>query len=183
MSKPSQMIALVEDERHEMLLRRFLTRCGMERHQVRFERSPSGEGSGERWVRTRFVREVNAYRSRRAKAATALIVMIDADTHTSQKRLQHLSQTLREARIQPIQSHERIAQLTPRRNVETWILCLNRHGVDELTDYKKTRDDWNEMISPAAEALFQWTRPGVTPPSYCVNSLEGGVRELNRLAV
>lgn len=64
MSKPSFVIAIVEDEHHEMLVRRFLKKSGMGPHQVRYERSPLGEGSAERWVRTRFAKEVNAYRDR-----------------------------------------------------------------------------------------------------------------------
>ena len=30
--------------------------------------------------------------------------------------------------------HEQIARLVPKRNVETWILCLNGQAADEDTD-------------------------------------------------
>jgi hypothetical protein len=105
-----------------------------------------------------FAAEVKEYRIRLAKAATAdataLIVMIDADTHTLQERLAQLSKTLRECGMHAIGDRERIVQLVPKRNVETWILCLNGHPVDEARDYRGKRDDWNEMIPSAAEALF-----------------------------
>ena len=181
MSKPSLVIVIVEDEHHEMLVRRYLKKRGMGPHQVTYLRSPSGEGSAEQWVRTRFAKEVSAYRNRRARAETALILIIDADIQTVQGRLAQIDRGLGEARIQAIDNSEQIARLVPKRNVETWILCLNGQLVDENTDYNKTRDDWNELIPPAAEALFQWTRPRVRAQVHCINSLLSGIRELNRL--
>lgn len=179
MSKPSFVIVILEDEHHEMLVRRYLKKCGMGPHQVTYVRSPSGAGSAEQWVRTRFAKEVSAYRNRQARAATALIVVIDADAHTVQGRLTQLSGVLEESRIQAIGNAERVARLVPKRNVETWILCLNENPVDEETDYKVRRDDWNDLIPQAAATLFQWTRAEV--PRHCVESLRIGINELNRL--
>jgi hypothetical protein len=48
-------------------------------------------------------------------------------------------------------TREQIAQLVPKPNIETWILCLNGQAVDEDTDYKRRRDDWTELIHEAAE--------------------------------
>ena len=77
------------------------------------------------------------YRSRHAK--TALIVMIDADTHTVQDRWRQLDQALEDGGKQRVDAeHEQIARLVPKRNIETWILCLNGHAVDQDADYKKT---------------------------------------------
>ncbi len=45
MSRPSLVIVIVEDEHHEMLIRRYLKKQGMGSHQVTYVRSPSGEGS------------------------------------------------------------------------------------------------------------------------------------------
>lgn len=182
MSKPSSMIAIVEDERHEMLFRRYLKRCGMGPNQVTYIRSPSGAGSAEQWVRARFAKEVSAYRTRRAKAATALLLVIDADTHAVPTRLAQLDQALRNAGIQIVEADEQIARLVPKRNVETWILCLSDEAVNEETDYKSGRHNWNDLIPPAAQALFQWTRRDAELPNHCVDSLRVGVRELNRLA-
>jgi hypothetical protein len=174
------VIVIVEDEQHEMFVRRYLRRRGMEPHAMRIKRSPSGEGSAEHWVRKAFVEEANVYRNRHAR--TKLILVIDADTATVQDRLSQLDQALKNAGKKPVDpANEQIARLIPKRNIETWILCLNEKPVDEETDYKNTRDDWNELIPPAAETLFQWTSSKAEPPNHCVDSLRIGVRELNRL--
>ena len=182
MPKPSLVVILVEDERHEMLVRRYLRRLQMEAHQMTFLRSPSGAGSAEQWVRTRFAKEVRAYRSRHARAASALIVMIDADAHSVDERIDQLDQSLTEDGAPVVRARERVVRLIPKRNVETWILCLNGESVDEETDYKRARTDWNELIPPASATLFRWTRPNAKLAIGCTDSLRRGVDELTRLA-
>lgn len=182
MSKSSRVyvIVVLEDARHEMLARRYLKKHGVGEREMRIERSPSGEGNAEGWVRKTFAMEVNVYRSRRAK--TALIVIIDADAHTVQERWRQLDQALEDGGKAGVDvDREQIARLVPKRNVETWILCLNEQEVNEDTDYKRTRHDWNELIPPAAERLFRWTLPKAELPDHCIHSLQSGVRELNRL--
>ncbi|HMD99103.1 MAG TPA: hypothetical protein VKM93_17460 [Terriglobia bacterium] len=181
MSKPSQVIVVLEDDHHEMLIYRYLVNCGLKRYAIRIHRSPSGQGSAEGWVRKTFVRETNVYRSRQARALTALIVMIDADTRTVQERWNQLDETLTESGNPIVGEGERIARLVPRRNVETWILCLNGQAVDEETDYKRAGSDWNKLIPTASETLYQWTRSPAEPRDHCVSSLRTGVRELKRL--
>ena len=183
MSKSSRVtvIVVLEDAHHQMLVYRFLAKRGLGKN-VRIERSPSGEGNAEGWVRKTFVKEVNAYRSRHPK--TALIVVIDADTHTVQERWKQLDQTLEDTGKRRVDvEHEQIARLVPRRNVETWILCLNDHQVDEDADYKNTRNDWHDLIPQAAGTLSEWTHREVDPPSHCIDSLRSGVKELNRLKI
>lgn len=182
MSKSSRVyvIVVLEDTRHEMLARRYLKRRGMGERDMRIERSPSGEGNAEGWVRRTFVKEVNVYRSRHAK--TAVIVVIDADTHTVQERWRQFDQALQDGGKQRVDVvHEQIARLVPKRNVETWILCLNGHAVDEEADYKRTRDDWHDLIPQAAGTLLEWARQIPRLPSGCIDSLQKGVTELNRL--
>jgi len=181
MSNPSLVIALVEDEHHKMLIYRYLIKCGLKRHAITIRRSPSGRGSAENWVRKEFVRETTEYRSRQARARSALIVVIDADTHTVQDRLNQLDEALTGSGKQTVGDTEQIARLVPKRNVETWILCLNEQPVNEDDDYTHTRSDWNELIPRGAETLCQWTRSTTEPPNHCVNSLRTGVRELKRL--
>jgi hypothetical protein len=134
-------------------------------------------------VLTQFAKEVRAYRKRSAKARTALIVVIDADTLTVQARLRQLAQALEEREAAAVRKPEQIAQLVPKRNVETWILCLTGEVVDEATDYKRTRDNWNALIPVASETLFAWTRPNVELPQRCTASLRAGISQLNRLAL
>lgn len=181
MSKPSQVIVVVEDSRHERVLYRYLKERGLGVHAVRIEVSPSGEGSAESWVRKRFVTEVSVYRSRHSQ--TALIVVIDADRGLVQDRLTQLDQELKNNEKPIVAAHERIARLVPRRNIETWILCLNERAVYEETDYKGTENEkhWSTMIPPAAKNLSEWTTSQAEPPNTCINSLRLGVKELKRL--
>jgi hypothetical protein len=184
MSKSSRIyvIVVLEDARHEMLVRRYLKKKGMGEREMRIERSPSGRGNAEGWVRKTFLTEVNEYRRRQAK--TALIVVIDADTDTVQDRWKQLDGALVKAGKQRVDiEHEQIARLVPKRNIETWILCLNGHAVDEEADYRKKRDDWNDLIPQAAGTLSEWTHQEAEPPSHCIASLRSGVRELNRLRI
>jgi hypothetical protein len=157
--RTSLVIVLVEDERHRMLIRRFLLQSGFGNHQVRISQSPSGSGSAENWVRKEFVKETAAYRNRQARAQSALIVMIDADRLTVRDRLNQLDQAVQANGAPVVAPGEQIARLVPKRNVETWILCLNRHAADEVTDYKRSREDWSEIIPDAARSLHEWTRP------------------------
>jgi hypothetical protein len=176
------VVVVLEDVRHEMFVRRYLKRLGVGEREMRIERSPSGEGSAEQWVKTRFAKEVSAYRNRQARAASALILMIDADAYSVRDRLAQLDQALRDGGKQIVAEGERIARLVPKRNGETWILCLNGQRVDEETDYKATRKDWTDLIPLAAETLSVWTRPDTRLPNYCIDSLRSGAEELKRLS-
>ncbi len=177
MNKRCLVVAVVEDEHHRMLVYRYLSNSGM--WPIRILLSPSGYGSAENWVRKTFVKEVSAYRTRHAQ--TKLIIVIDADTGNVQDRWRQLDQALRESRKEPVNTRtERIARLVPKRNIETWILCLHGQMVDEETNYKRARNDWQELIPQAAETLLQWTR-AAHPPEHCIDSLQSGLTELKRL--
>lgn len=180
MPRPSQVIVLVEDIRHQQLVRRYLRRVGLEGRALRFELPRSG--SGEQWVRDQFPVELAAYRWRNTRAATALIVVVDADVSSVAERLAQLDQAREEAGVDPIRTDvEQVARLVPRRNIETWLLCLNDVEVQEDVDYKRTRNDWADLIPPGAETLYTWTRPNALIPDSCVPSLQLGVIELRRL--
>jgi hypothetical protein len=149
---------------------------------MRIECSPSGEGSAENWVRQEFVKEVRVYRSRHAR--TALIVAIDADANTVQNRQRQLDDALNAAGENEVDAKtEDIARLVPRRNVESWILCLNGEAVEEETDYKNTRNSWTELIPSAAETLLRWTRSKDEIPQHCIDSVRNGIVEMKRLRV
>ncbi len=181
MSNPSRVFVLVEDERHRALILRYLLECGLEQHEMRIQLSPSGRGSAENWVLKKFASETRAYRYRQARAESALIVMIDADTRSVQDRWNQLDQALTDNGEPTVSRGERIARLVPKRNVETWILCLNGQDVNETVDYSGERLNWNTLIPQAAETLCQWSRPNAGPPNPCVDSLQVGVRELKPL--
>jgi|ERR1700685_251613 len=181
MSKPSQVILVLEDEHQEMLVYRHLKRLAL---RTRIRRSPTGEGSAENWVRKTFVEEVSAYRTRQSRASTALIVVIDADVHTVQDRLAQLDRALRNAGKEVVDPKtERIARLVSKRNIETWILSLNAERVNEETDYTTRENHWNRLIPQASVTLFEWTRPNAVLPEFCTPSLRSGIAELDRLRV
>jgi hypothetical protein len=182
MSDPSSVILLLEDVQHRQFVYRYLIECRVEAHVIRTQLSPSGKGSAENWVRKQFVKEVCAYRSRKAHAQTQLIVVIDADTHTVRERLRQLNEELKKSGKPPVDvKKEKIARLVPKRNIETWILCLNGETVEELKDYSKTGNDWSARIPQAAKTLTKWTAPNAVPPKTCIDSLRHGVNELRNL--
>jgi hypothetical protein len=180
MPRRSAVIALVEDAHHEMLVYRYLCReRGMSRHDIRIKPSPIGRHSAEQWVRLNYPTEVKALRTRHAM--TVLIVMIDADAYTVDQRLAQLATALEEVGSPPLRVNEPVARLVPKRNVETWVLCLNERPVNEEADYKGTRHDWNDLIPEASGSLFRLTRPNVPIPENCIDSLARAIRELRRL--
>jgi hypothetical protein len=111
--------------------------------------------------------------------------MIDADDLSVQERLAQLDQSIEEPQAAPIRlDAEQIARLVPKRNVETWILCLNDFAVDEEADYKRSRNDWATLIRPGGVKLFTTgLRPNAQPPASCIPSLRLGVTELKRLSL
>jgi hypothetical protein len=171
MSKPSLVIVLAEDERHQRFIRNYLLRLNYPARTIRNEPLPAGRGAGEQWVRERYSKAVQAYRARAARTQTALIVVIDADKHEVRHRLQQLPTPL---------DGERIVRLIPKRNIETWILCLTGTDVDEETDYRH-HPDIDQKIKPAAIEFFQWSRPNAAPPERCVPSLSSAIPEVRRL--
>jgi len=106
---------------------------------------------------------------------------IDAGAH-ARRRLAQLDQKLDEVQANPIRPDaEQIARLVPKRNIETWILCLNDIRVDEETNYKRNRNDWTTLIRSGIETLHNWTRQNEELPAACIPSLRLGVAELERL--
>ncbi len=180
MANPSQISILAEDERHQRFIRTYLYRLGHSVHELRFESLPVGRGSGEQWVRERYSKAVAAYRARSVRAETALVVVIDSDTADVERRVRQLQDALKEAELHPCSVSEKIVHLIPKRNIETWILCLNGAIVDEDADYRRAQNI-DAQIKPAAETFFAWTRPNALPPPHCIPSLQAGVPEIRRL--
>jgi hypothetical protein len=181
MQKRVTGVLLVEDSLHERLVRMYLGRCGVGPREIRLSKSPSGRGSAEGWVRKQFPIEVRVCRTRHAQ--TRLIVVIDADILTVQRRMRQLDEALRDAGVPMITDADGVLRLVPKRNIETWILGLNGLAVTEEDDYKNARNDWVKLILPAVELLYGWTRPNVEVPASCIPSLQTGIAELRRLSV
>ncbi len=168
-------------------MHRFLKNVGINPHQMSFELSPSGQGSAEQWVRENFARQAGKCRARNTRAATGMFIMLDADRHTVQERLQVLDDALVCANQKPIDpSRDCIARLIPKRNVETWIIYLdageNAQPVDEQTDYKQTKspEEWSALIPHASETLSSHIKHPAAIPADLIDSLRHGLREIPR---
>ena len=139
------IILLVEDLNHENLLRRYLRQLGHDNRQMRPVRTVPGRGSGEQFVRQSYASEVRSIRSQMARTRACLIAMIDADVGSTEDRLRQLERALRDADQPQRSPTEPILNLVPKRNVETWILCLNSTPVNEADDYHH-----DPRVSPAS---------------------------------
>jgi hypothetical protein len=178
--RPSRIIVLAEDRRHQRFVQKYMERLGYSQHDLYFQDLPSGRGCGEQWVRKRYAGAVAEYRWRLSRAQTALIVAIDANGGDVPRRLRQLQDALSEADLAPRRANEKIVHLIPRRNIETWILCLNGKTVDEEEDYTRERDI-DAQFQRAAATLFEWSRPNAVAALNCVPSLHAAILEVKRL--
>jgi hypothetical protein len=178
---------LAEDQRQQSFAYQYLKRLGYVSHEIFREDLPN-KGSGEQWVRLRYFNNVEAYRTHETSPRTGLVVMIDADTGPVVRRSQQLNAALAQAGSDARGPSDKIAHLIPKRNIETWILCLNARRpagqvLNEEDDYKNhsAARKIGELIKPAAEELFQWSRNNAEIPQHCVDSLRAAVPEVRRL--
>mgnify|MGYP005853612937 CR=1 FL=1 len=131
MGKYTQVIILCEDKQQETFARTFLTSFGaFEKRRINVKKSPTGEGSGEQFVKNNFSKEVSAYRSKNY-LNICLIAIIDADNHS----VDEIRKDLIECLELPLQSNEKVAIFIPKRNIETWINFIDGNTVDEVTEY------------------------------------------------
>jgi hypothetical protein len=175
-------IILAEDSEQQNLVRRYLERCG---HKAPFRLVPlpakSSGGSGEKYVRNKYPAEVRACRSSLGKkTSTILVVVVDADTETAEYRAVQLSNALRDGGEEQRGDGEPIVVLIPKRHVETWIQALLGNAVDEVTDYKKLKPAYAEILN-AAERLHQWTRRNAVPSGTCPPSLSASLPEWQKI--
>ncbi|MGD1104203.1 MAG: hypothetical protein ABSA59_19310 [Terriglobia bacterium] len=178
----SNKIVLVEDFEQQALVRRYLQRCG-HGDGLRLGRLPAKGpgGSGEQYVRNQYPIQVQACRSSLGRRKSALlIVVVDADMQTTQRRSQQLSAALEAANMERRDNDEPIVVLIPRRHVETWIRALLGNTVDEHTDYKNPQPT-SEEIHHAAETLYDWTRPNTIPGATSPPSLTDSLPEWKKI--
>ncbi len=182
MPRPSRAIILAEDDAHDAFIRRYFTRLnlGLRERDIYTEPFPDGRGCGEQWVRTQYAQVVKEYRWRSGKSQTLLVVLIDADKGDVWRRLRQLEDGLKQASMERRNPAECIAHFVPKRNIETWILCLNNRPVDEERDYSKRRDIETQTGS-AADTFYFWTRPNAAIPTHCIPSLYAAIPEAQRL--
>jgi len=175
-------IILAEDREQQNLVYRYLEQCG-HGAGVRFEPLPAKGrgGSGEKYVRDQYPRQVQACRSALGRRASALLVVIvDADMETTQHRATQLSKALKDKEMERRGDNEPIVVLIPKRHVETWIRALLGNQVDEETNYK-THEPTSGEISEAALTLHRWTRPNANANTTSPPSLTASLPEWRKI--
>ena len=174
----SQAVILCEDQQQEVFIRNFLMKKGYTQRQMRIERCPSGKQAGEQFVREKYPAELKALRQRTARAETALLVMIDADTGTVAEMAKRLDSICSEQGVAVRNQNDRAAFLIPRRNIETWIHSLNGEVVDETTAYSKLR--YESECKPGVKELFEICSVGECPADF-PDSLKAACLEYQRV--
>jgi len=155
-SRRVNIVLLCEDSQHEAFVKRFLSDLGWDKRQIFVTKSPLASGSAEQWVKQRFPIELNIYRQRRQRAASAMITMIDADTKSIQERIKELEDECTKKQISFRTSGESVGIAVPKRNIETWIHFLNGSIVNEEEVYQKLNRERD--CSPAVKNLVQLCR-------------------------
>lgn len=148
-----KIVLLCEDSQHEAFTRRFFRGMGWNIRELRVEKSPSASGSAEQWVREEFPNELSIYRQRKARAASALIAMIDADSKGVQDRINELENECKSKQLPFRTDDEAVAIAVPKRNIETWIHYLNGEQVNEDATYSKL--DRERGCKPAVANLVK----------------------------
>lgn len=174
------IVVLAEDQGQVNLVRRYLQRSIDPNQRITRISIVQGRGSGEQFVRKNYAKEVNECRQRAATRSALLIVAMDADENTVEDRARQLADELRARGFEARSEDDPIAVLIPKRNVETWILCLNGKAVNENDDYSATRIT-GLHLTEVARTLFCWTRNGAEVPARCVSSLRDSFPEWRRI--
>ena len=169
----ADIIILCEDRAHSEFVRYHLKKRGFNHRKFRV-RLRDGSGSGQQFVLQEYATEVKAYRSKANYLSLALLAVIDADTQDVQRIHRRLEEQLQNANIGQRKTHERIAVLVPKRNIETWIVYLQGTSVNEKKDYKGCHlaKNYKQAGIALAEQL------GQKPKAGCPQSLRLARNEL-----
>lgn len=157
-----KLVSLCEDQQIACFIRRFLKQCGWKTHEIREVIAPSGQGSGEQWVRERYPSELAAIRGR---GGVALIVGTDADTLAVAARIASLDEICRNQNVQPRTPQEPVAMVVPKRNIETWFAYLRGVSVNESDTYPRypnesdCRGDVRELVKMCNAAVLRQPTP------------------------
>lgn len=143
-----QGVVLVEDRRTERFIRHLLEHLGFDLRgkRIRFVVAPSGEGSGEAFVKRAYPAEVKYLRSRHPLCF--LLAIRDGDGDGVRARKAQLDEVLKESGLAARGEKERIGTPVPTWSIETWLLdLLGEVGLNE--DLKPTPGDgpnWKDVF-------------------------------------
>ncbi|MFA5498694.1 MAG: hypothetical protein WCX83_04935 [Candidatus Cloacimonas sp.] len=173
MSKRKVALTLIcEDTQQECFVRRFLNGMGWGKRQLRIEKSPSGRGSGEQWVREKYAAELANYR--KSHVQYAILTIVDGDVHGVSYRTNQFDNKCIEKEIPVRNNLETVAIIVPTRNIETWIKYLEGEKVDETTIYPKLNNESD--CKPAVDRLLNFYK-GIGLPKDAPQSLNAARNE------
>jgi hypothetical protein len=189
-SDRAQFIVLCEDLQAQVFICKALVGAGAKSGRIRRLPLPSstGAGAGDAYVIGQYAKEVAASRRQGASASTGLVVHVDADpSHTVDQRHKQFAKELKCAGVRDRQQDEAIAELVPKRNIETWIYALDASlpshpgaPLGEVKEYPKLR--FQSDCAIAAEAFAKHARLSTNPPAVAsLPSLRDGLSEFHRL--
>lgn len=131
-----KIVLLCEDKKTETFVRTFLSHRNFKLRDFTILLLPGSDGgAGEQWVRRKYPEQLKAIRQ---QPNAYLIVVIDADGGTIDKRHRDLEEACKAESISPRDNRDKnVLQIIPRRNIETWLAYLDGKNIDETTDYKQ----------------------------------------------
>ena len=145
----ARIVLLCEDSQTDSFVRRFLRHRNFRPHDI--DTLPLPAGSGEQWVRQSYPRQLRAVRSRKK---AVLLVVIDADNHTTAGRRSQLDQECEKNGIPRTEPSDPVMVIVPKRNIETWFAYLKGEpNVDEARVYRKLHD--KSDCHPLADELHR----------------------------
>ena len=172
-----RIVLLCEDSQTDAFVRRFLKRRNFGGRDIETLPLPSGRQSGEQWVRERYPDELRAIRGRQN---AHLIVVTDADTHTTETRRTQLDAKCDEKQIPQRDDGDPVLVIVPRRNIETWLEYLGTgNAVDENTTYGKL--DRERDCATQANTLFRMCHREQRLPEDAPPSLRESCEEYRKL--
>ena len=135
-----KIVVICEDVMQEKPIRAWLKSLGYNtKREVVFRTHPEavlGHKRNNAWVEQRYVEEVQAQRVRAHRMQCALIVCRDGDEESVEEHARTFDKRLANASLDKRDANENIALLIPQRNIETWLVFLAGHNVNETDDYK-----------------------------------------------
>ena len=173
----ASIILLCEDQQTDSFVRRFLLHRNFRGRDILTVPIPGGKQSGEQWVRTSFPDQLKAIRR---KQRMVLLVVIDADTNTTNVRRTQLNQECRRQQVTPTSPNDPVIVVIPRRSIETWFHFLrHKRSVDETIIYQKLKQESD--CHPLADELHRICHERQRLPDFAPQSLQEACLEYPKL--
>lgn len=186
MTRRRKVVVLCEDLQAQSFIWQALKAYGFPAGAIRVVPLPSkvGGGAGHAWVAKNYPKELSGVR--RAGAATSLVAQIDADDRSVAQRHKQLREECEAVNVLPRTATEAVAELVPRRNIETWIHALDEELADVLVlneqdEMPKLRGHEGDCVD-AARAFADHAQHRTEPATVeQVPSLRDGLAEFRRV--